>query len=152
MAAIRVPPEVRIGRNKLAATVVVAHAFKHIYNSGLQTIILPEIKRGLDLTATQFGSLAFARQASGWVVTIIAGYLGDRYPNRASLILAISLSLMGISFFLAGRAPNYWLMFLAMLFVGLGPSLFHPPAIGALSRRYPTAAASPSPFMAQVAA
>ena len=137
MAALRVPPEVRIGRNKLAATVVVAHAFKHIYNSGLQAIVLPEIKRGLDLTATQFGSLAFARQATGWVVTIIAGYLGDRYPNRASLILAVSLSLMGISFFLAGRAPSYWPMFLAMLFVGLGPSLFHPPAIGALSRRYP---------------
>ena len=137
MAALRVPPEVRTGRNKLAATVVVAHAFKHIYNSGLQTIILPEIKRGLDLSATQFGSLAFARQATGWVVTIIAGYLGDRYPNRASLILAVSLSLMGISFFLAGRAPSYWPMFLAMLFVGLGPSLFHPPAIGALSRRYP---------------
>ena len=116
---------------------VVAHAFKHIYNTGLQTIILPEIKRGLELSATQFGALAFARQATGWVVTMIAGYLGDRYPNRAPLILAISLSLLGISFFLTGRAPNYWLMFLAMLLTGLGPSLFHPPAIAALSRRFP---------------
>ena len=66
-----------------------------------------------------------------------AGYLGDRFASRASLMLGISLSLMGVSFFLAGNASSYWVMFAAMLVVGLGPSLYHPPAIGALSRRFP---------------
>jgi len=137
MKAVTVAPEIRRGRNRLAATVTLGHAIKHIYNSGLQTILMPEIKIGLGLSATQLGSLAFSRQATSWVITIAAGYLGDRFANRASLMLAISLSLMGVSYFLAGIAPTYWMMFAAMLLVGVGPSLYHPPAIGALSRRFP---------------
>jgi predicted MFS family arabinose efflux permease len=52
-------------------------------------------------------------------------------------MLFISLSLMGVSLFLAGYAPNYRTMLLVMVLVGIGPSLFHPPAIGELSRRFP---------------
>ena len=137
MQSVRVTEEVRKGRNQLAVTVILGHAIKHIYNSGLQSILLPEIKLGLGLSATQLGSLAFSRQATGWVSTVGAGYLGDRFANRASLMLGASLTLMGVSYFLAGSAATYWLMFLAMLLVGVGPSLYHPPAIGALSRRFP---------------
>ncbi len=134
---ILVTRELRRGRNRLAVTVILGHAIKHIYNSGLQTILLPEIKIGLGLSATQFGVLVFSRQATSWVTTIAAGYLGDRFANRASMMLGISLLLLGGSYFLLGSAPNYWVMFLAMLLVGIGPSLYHPPAIGALSRRFP---------------
>ena len=137
MRTIPVSPELRRGRNQLAALVSTGHAIKHIYNSGLQAILFPEIKLGLGLTATQLGSLVAARQVTGWFTTMGAGYLGDRFAHRASLMLGISLSLMGVSFFLAGNASSYWVMFAAMLVVGLGPSLYHPPAIGALSRRFP---------------
>ena len=137
MQAVRVSEELKRGRNQLAATVVLGHAIKHVYNSGLQAILLPEIKIGLGLSATQLGTLAFSRQATGWVSTVGAGYLGDRFANRASLMLGVSLTLMGVSYFFAGSAPNYWVMLVAMLLVGVGPSLYHPPAIGALSRRFP---------------
>ena len=137
MQSIRVSEELRRGRNQLATTVVLGHAIKHLYNSGLQTILLPEIKIGLGLSATQFGALAFSRQATGWVTTVGAGYLGDRFANRAALMLGISLALMGVSYFVAGTARSYWIMFAAMLLIGVGPSLYHPPAIGALSRRFP---------------
>jgi len=137
MATILVSEELRTGRNRLAAIVVFGHCLKHVYNSGLQAILLPEIKIGFGLSATQFGSLAFARQATGWVTTLGAGYLGDRFAHRASLMLGISLAIMGVSYYLLGVAPTYGLLFVAMLAVGLGPSLYHPPAIGALSRRFP---------------
>ena len=119
---ILVPPELKRGRNRLAVTVILGHTIKHIYNSALQTILMPEIKIGLGLNATQFGVLVFSRQITSWVTTIGAGYLGDRFANRASLILGISLLLMGLSYFALGSAPNYWVMFLAMLLVGIGPS------------------------------
>ena len=137
MEAVQVGAEIRHGRNQLAITVVLGHAIKHIYNSGLQTILLPEIKIGLGLSATQLGSLAFSRDATGWVTTMGAGYLGDRFVNQAALMLGASLSLLGLAYFAAGYASSYWVMFAAMLFVGIGPSLYHPPAIGALSRRFP---------------
>ncbi len=142
--AIEVTPELRRGRNQLAATVVVGHAVKHVYNSALQSILFPEIKIGLGLSGTQLGTLAFSRQATSWVTTVIAGFLGDRFADRASLMLGISLLMTGVSYFLLGVADSMFadnVIFLAvlviMLLVGVGPSLYHPPAIGALSRRFP---------------
>ena len=142
--AIEVSPELKRGRNQLAATVVVGHAVKHIYNSALQSILFPEIKIGLGLSGTQLGTLAFSRQATSWVTTVFAGFLGDRFADRASLMLGISLLMTGVSFYLLGIADNVFddsVIFLAvlaiMLLIGVGPSLYHPPAIGALSRRFP---------------
>ncbi len=121
----------------LIAAIVVGHAIKHVYISGFQTIVLPEMKIALGLSNTSLGALASARQATSGVTTLGAGYLGDRFSNQAGLLLAISLSLMGISYFLVGSASSYPLLFLAMLLVGLGPSLYHPPALGTLARRFP---------------
>ena len=116
---------------------VVGHAVKHVYNSALQIHLMPEIKLDMGLSATQFGALATARQVTSGVTTMGAGYLGDRFAHRSALMLGISMGMLGVSFFLAGSAATYWLLFAAMLLVGIGPSLYHPPAIGALSRKFP---------------
>ena len=84
-----IPPEIKKGRNQLAAVIVIGHALKHVYMGGFQAVILPEIKIGLSLSATQLGAVASSRQAMGWISTMGAGYLGDRYPERSSLILGI---------------------------------------------------------------
>lgn len=125
------------GRNKVAGTVFVSHAVKHLYNSGQSSLIMPEIKVGLGLNHAQFGSLGTVGQISWWLSTMIAGYLGDRFNNRAGLMLAISMSLMGVSLFLAGFAPGYVSMLMVMFVAGIGPAIFHPPALGELSRRFP---------------
>ena len=130
-------PDVRRGRNRLAAIVVLGHGVKHVYNSGLQSLLLPEIKIGLGLSGAQFGSLLTARQVTSWGTTLVGGYLGDRFTNKAPAILGLSLGMIGVSFYLAGSVTSYWAMLAAMLFIGLGPSLYHPPALGELSRRFP---------------
>lgn len=137
MQSIEVSPEVRQGRNKLAATVIIGHGVKHIYNSALQVILLPVIKDDLGYSATQYGALSTAGRITGGITTMWAGYLGDRFANRSGLMLAISLGLMGGSYFLLGKAVSYWFLFAVMLLVGIGPSLFHPPAIASLSRKFP---------------
>ena len=134
---VTVSEEIRRGRNRLAITVVLGHAIKHMYNSGLQSVILAVMKDDLGLTATQFGLLSTSGRVTSGATTMVAGYLGDRFANRAGVMLMISLSMMGISYFLLGIAPSYWLMLAAMLLVGIGPSLYHSPAIAALSRKFP---------------
>ena len=52
-------------------------------------------------------------------------------------MIALSMGLMGIAFFLTGVAPNYKIMLVVMFLAGVGPSIFHPPAIGELARTYP---------------
>ena len=124
-------------RKRVAATILVAHAAKHVYNSGQSSLIMPEIKIGLQINRAQFGSLQTASSIAWWLSTMVSGYLGDRFSNRAGLMIATSLALMGMSLFVVGYAPNYGIMLVAMFFVGIGPSMFHPPALGELSRRFP---------------
>jgi MFS family permease len=66
-----------------------------------------------------------------------SGYLGDRFTGKTGIMLAISLAITGISYFFLGIAESYLFLLFAMLMVGIGPSMFHPPALGALSRRFP---------------
>ena len=132
-----VPEEVRRGRNRLAIAVVLGHGIKHIYNSGLHSILLAVMKADLGLSGAQFGLLSTSGNVTSGVTTMVAGYLGDRFANRSGIMLLISLSMMGISYFLLGIAPNYWLLFTVMLLVGIGPSLYHSPAIASLSRKFP---------------
>ena len=134
---IIVSPEVKQGRNKLAATVITGHAVKHIFNSALQVSILPAIGVNLGLSGAQFGALSTAQRITSGVSTMGAGYLGDRFAGKSGLMLALSLALIGISQFALGSAPSYWYMFAAMLVVGIGPSFYHPPAIASLSRKFP---------------
>ncbi len=137
MQSTQVSPEVRRGRNQLAATVVLGHTVKHIYNSGLNSVIMAAIKDDMGLTGAQFGLLSTSQRITSGTTTMIAGYLGDRFANRSGLMLLISLGMMGISFYLLGSAPNYWLLMAVMLLVGIGPSLYHSPAIASLSRKFP---------------
>ena len=58
---------------RFAAIIIVGHALKHIYISGFQAVLLPEIKLGLNLSSAQVGTMAtvlcFAigfRTLAGW--------------------------------------------------------------------------------------
>jgi MFS family permease len=137
MISTEVTDDIKRGRNQLAVTVVLGHTVKHIYNSGLQSVILAVIKDDLGLSGTQFGLLATSQRVTSGTTTMVAGYLGDRFANKSGLMLMLSLGIMGVSYYLLGSAPSYWVLFAVMLLVGIGPSLYHPPAIASLSRKFP---------------
>ena len=61
-------------RKRVAATILVAHAAKHIYNSGQSSLIMPEIKIGLQINRAQFGSLQTASSIAWWLSTMV-GFL-----------------------------------------------------------------------------
>ncbi len=134
---IQLTAEDKAGRVKLAWAVVVGHSFKHLYLSAWNSILMPEVKIDMRLSGTQFGVLAGASRTASWITTMVAGYLGDRFSHKAGVMLGISMSTMGVSYFLAGISPNYWVLLVAVLLMGIGPSLFHPPAISSLTRRFP---------------
>ncbi|MFN8558429.1 MAG: MFS transporter [Dehalococcoidia bacterium] len=124
------------GRGRFAAVIVVGHAVKHTLTSGVAAAIIPEIRRELALTGTQVGSLGSVQQITGWMATMAAGYLGDRFTRKTSLMLTVSLSMVGLALLLLGVSGSYLMLVVAMLCMGFGPSMFHPPAVGALSRRF----------------
>jgi MFS family permease len=51
-------------------------------------------------------------------------------------MLAVSLFIVAASLLLLGFAEGYVALLVGMFLLGFGPSMFHPPAVGALSRRF----------------
>jgi len=129
-------PVVDPERSRFAATIVIGHAVKHTITSGLSSVLIPEIKLRLGLSATQVGSLGSVQQFTGWGATMSSGYLGDRFAHRVNVMLALSLGFTSLALLMLGFAHSYLVLLIGMLFMGFGPSMFHPPAIGALSRRF----------------
>src|SRR5690554_6404756 len=122
--------------NRFAAIIIIGHALKHIYIAGFQAVLLPEIKLGLSLTSAQVGTMATVQQLSSWTATVTSGYVGDRFVSKTAMMLGLSLALIGVSYFILSISGSYAVLLPAMFLVGLGPSIYHPPAIGALSRRF----------------
>ena len=128
-----------VGRRGFAATIIIGHALKHIYIAALASTLLPALKESLALSSTQYGTMATVQQSSSWVSTMGSGYIGDRFTRWTALMLGLSLALTGVAFFALGSTSSYAVLLGGMLLVGLGISIYHPPAIGALSRRFTSA-------------
>ncbi len=122
---------------RFGVLVIAGHALKHMQISGLLAILIPEIKLALALSSTQVGALASAQQFSGWISTVGSGYLGDRFVRKTGVLLGLSLALIGLAYLLMGVARDFPLLLVGMLVMGLGVSMYHPPALGALARRFP---------------
>ena len=137
METVGISDEMKRGRNRLATAVILGRAVKHIYNSGLQSVILISMRRDMELSGSAFGLLSPLQVAASCATTMAAGYLGDRFANKSGLILAASLGVMGVSFFLLGQAGNYALILAAILLIGMGTSLYDAPATASLSRKFP---------------
>ena len=136
-AVVSTPAPAATGSDKrFAWTIILGHALKHIYISGFSAVLLPEIKLSMNLSNTQVGTMASVQQFSSWGSTVTSGYLGDRFISKTALMLGLSLAIMGGAYFILGLATTYAVLLPAMILVGLGPSIYHPPAIGALSRRF----------------
>ena len=99
----------------------------HLLNDSLQSVIpamFPVLEKDLGLTFTQLGLIAFALNMVASVLQPVVGYFSDLKPRPYSLPFGMTLSLFGM----AGLAfaPEYWMILVSVIFVGLGSAIFHP--------------------------
>lgn len=137
--ALPPPAEVRAPalHPALLATILVAgHAVKHTYNSGF-FLILPEIARALSLNNTSVGFLNTARGFAGSGSNLPAGFVADRFSDRWGRILGVAMIVIGIGQFIMGSVDAYWSILISGMVVSAAISFWHPPAIAALSNRFP---------------
>ncbi|MBI3957399.1 MAG: MFS transporter [Chloroflexi bacterium] len=84
----------------------------------LKGATLSSLLADLEFSYAQGGSILFAAYLGFFIATLVAGVLADSLGNRMILILAGGLISAGIIAF-AG-ANGFWLLFAAMLVIGLG--------------------------------
>jgi len=111
------------------------HALTHWYPATFY-LLLPLIGKELDLTYAQVGSIITCQFAAGAIANIPGGLLVDTI-GRKGLLMAISLSWIGIPYLVMGVSHVYWMMLACATLVGIGNNLWHPTAIPWLADRFP---------------
>ena len=110
----------------MATTVIGAHAFEHMYGRAF-LVLIPAIYVALGLAPIQAGLLDAVRQLSGGVTSMTGGFFVDVFHHRRAHVLALSLALIAVGYFLVSIAPTYGLILAALAVASAGTALWHPP-------------------------
>ena len=99
----------------------------HLLNDSLQAVIpamFPILEADLGLTFTQLGLIAFALNIVASVLQPVVGFISDKKPMPFALPFGMASSFLGM----AGLAfaPEYWMIVVSVMFLGLGSAVFHP--------------------------
>jgi MFS transporter, ACS family, D-galactonate transporter len=127
-----------LGRERLVflSLVTGGHTLIHWFQT-MFAVVLPSITQGLGLNEIQTGYLQSARQLTSGTMNLPAGILADSFARFRALILASALLFMGTGYFCFAAAPGLGLAVVGAALIGLGTAAWHPPAMGALSARFP---------------
>ncbi|MCH8297562.1 MAG: MFS transporter [Chloroflexi bacterium] len=130
-------PEFKRTKNSVMATSVIgAHALEHVYGRAF-LVLIPQIYITLGLAPIQAGLLDAVRQLSGGATSMTGGFFVDMFQHRRAHILAFSMGLIAVGYFLVSIAPTYGLILAALALASAGSALWHPPALGLLAQRFP---------------
>jgi MFS family permease len=127
-----------MGRERLVFLWLVTggHAIIHWYQQ-MFAVVLPSVTQGLGLTEVQVGYLQSARQLTSGTMNLPVGLLADSFARWRAAILASALLYMGLGYFCFGAAAGLTGALVGAALIGLGTAAWHPPAMGALSLRFP---------------
>lgn len=123
--------EIGKSSNTLRAATVYSILFAissvHLLNDSMQSVVaalLPVFHDSLNLTYAQVGWIAFTLNMTSSVIQPVIGMFSDKRPTPWILPIGMFSSMLGM----AGLAfaPNYTLLLVAVVFVGLGSAVFHP--------------------------
>ena len=120
----------------MASTLIGAHTLEHMYGRAF-LVLIPQIYITLGLAPIQAGFLDAVRQLSGGATSMTGGFFVDMFQHRRAHILAFSMSLIAIGYFLVSIAPTFGLILAALALASAGTALWHPPALGLLAQRFP---------------
>lgn len=110
-------------------TVLFAIGFGHLLNDMMQALlpaIYPTLKTQFHLNFAQIGLVTLTFQCTASLFQPVVGYFADIKPMPYSLAVGMVSTLVGL--LVLAVAPNYPVLLIAAMLVGLGSSVFHPEA------------------------
>ncbi|WP_437178673.1 MFS transporter [Labrys neptuniae] len=112
---------------KTVFSVLWAASFCHLLNDMLQALlpaVYPILQGNFELTFAQVGFLTFIYQITASLFQPFIGYYTDRRPLPYSLPVGMTSSMSGL--LTLAFAPNYGVLLIGSMLLGLGSSIFHP--------------------------
>lgn len=98
-------------------------------------VVLPFMKDGLEISYQQAGYLGTTTSLGYLSTVVFAGILASKWGGKRTVILGISLVTLG--FIGLALSPFYWMMYLFMLFLGIGTAFTYTPFISLIVARFP---------------
>jgi len=120
----------------VAVMLISAHTMQHVYSRGF-LVILPFMMESLGFGTLAAGIMDSVRRMSSGIASMGGGVLTDRFQHLRGHVLAGSIGLMGFGYLIIGLAPSYYVILVALGFAAAAGSIWHPPALGILSQRFP---------------
>ena len=120
----------------VAVMLISAHTMQHVYSRGF-LVILPFMMESLGFGTLAAGIMDSIRRMSSGIASMGGGVLTDRFQHLRGHVLAGSIGLMGFGYLVIGLAPSYYVILVALGFAAAAGSVWHPPALGILSQRFP---------------
>lgn len=120
-------PKSTTNTNATTYRILFAISLAHMCNDTLQSVvpaIFPVLKESMGLSFSQIGWIYFTIQLTSSIMQPVFGLYADRRPTPMLLPLGMASSLVGM--LLLSLAPNYALVLLGVVFIGLGSAVFHP--------------------------
>ncbi|MCY4624938.1 MAG: MFS transporter [Chloroflexi bacterium] len=136
--AVQERPRSERGQSDLfvAWALIATHTMQHVYSRGF-LVLLPFMMETLGIGYIAAGVMEAVRRISSGVASMGGGVITDRVQHLRGPILAGSIGLMGFGYLLIGVFPNYYVIIIALGFAAAAGSIWHPPALGILSQRFP---------------
>jgi FSR family fosmidomycin resistance protein-like MFS transporter len=107
--------------------ILFAISIGHLLNDSMQAVVpavFPILEKSMNLSYMQVGWIAFALNMTSSIMQPVFGFYSDKKPSPYLLpfgMFSSLLGMIGLAF-----APNFYLVLLSVLFIGLGSAVFHP--------------------------
>jgi FSR family fosmidomycin resistance protein-like MFS transporter len=102
-------------------------SFTHLLNDMMQSVIpavYPLFKENFHLSFTQIGMITFTFQLTASLLQPFVGFYTDKKPLPFSLAIGMGFTFTGL--ILLSLASGFLSILLAVSFIGMGSSIFHP--------------------------
>ena len=112
---------------KTVYPILFAVAIAHLFNDLLQAVIpasYPILKENYNLSFTQIGLITLSYQLAASILQPLVGLYTDKNPKPYGQMYGMLFSLVGI--ITLAYASNFNFIIVAVLFIGIGSSIFHP--------------------------
>lgn len=115
------------GVQKPVYAILIAISVAHLLNDLLQAVIpaiYPKLEAKYNLTFAQVGMITLCYQLAASIFQPVVGAYTDKNPKPYSQIFGMLFTMAGIA--LLAYAPNYEMILVSVILVGIGSSIFHP--------------------------
>jgi MFS transporter, FSR family, fosmidomycin resistance protein len=127
MASPAPATETRSVAPQAALGILSAISLCHGLNDLLQSVlpaVYPILKTAYRLDFGQIGMITFTNTVTASLLQPVVGFFTDKRPKPYSLSIGMGFTLIGL--LLLSAAPSYAAILIAVGFVGVGSSIFHP--------------------------